>query len=66
MKAYRPIIVSSDFPGDRNAMVSEGLEKYVKLLGQVVKENPYEWFNFLRFLERGRREGEEKGGRMEG
>ena len=56
MKAYRPIIVSSDFPGDRNAMVSEGLEKYVKLLEQVVKENPYEWFNFYDFW----KEGEEK------
>jgi predicted LPLAT superfamily acyltransferase len=56
MKAYLPIIVSSNSSRDGNAMVSKGLEKYVRLLEQVVKENPYEWFNFYDFWG----EGEEK------
>jgi predicted LPLAT superfamily acyltransferase len=57
MKAYLPIIVSSNSSRDRNAMVSKGLEKYVRLLEQVVKENPYEWFNFYDFWGEGRRKG---------
>ena len=51
MKAYPPIMVSSDSHMDRNAVVSGALEGYVKLLEHVVKENPYEWFNFYDFWE---------------
>jgi Predicted acyltransferase len=53
MMAFRPIIVSSDSHADRNANATEALQKYVKLLEQVVKENPYEWFNFYDFWEEG-------------
>lgn len=56
MKAYTPIVVSADSRGDRDAGASGALDKYVKLLEQVVKENPYEWFNFYDFW----KEGEEK------
>jgi predicted LPLAT superfamily acyltransferase len=49
MKAAKPIYISNDPHADRTVSVACALENYVELLEQVVKENPYEWFNFYDF-----------------
>jgi predicted LPLAT superfamily acyltransferase len=38
-----------DLKEPEDSLLTEGREKYVHFLEQVVKENPYEWFNFYDF-----------------
>jgi predicted LPLAT superfamily acyltransferase len=40
-----------DVKGSEDGRITEGLNTYVHFLEQVVKENPYEWFNFYDFWE---------------
>jgi predicted LPLAT superfamily acyltransferase len=47
-RAFDPIAVQR--PGDdRTTQITEGLKKFVHSIECVVKENPYEWFNFFDF-----------------
>jgi predicted LPLAT superfamily acyltransferase len=48
-KAYAPILFEGVTPGNRDKYIFTAMERYVGILEQVVKEKPYEWFNFYDF-----------------
>jgi predicted LPLAT superfamily acyltransferase len=48
-KAGEMIAFPPDSLHDRDKLIEDAVEKYVKILEQAVKENPYEWFNFYDF-----------------
>jgi predicted LPLAT superfamily acyltransferase len=47
-QAFDPINVQG-LGDDRQTQIAEGLKKFVECIEKVVKENPYEWFNFYDF-----------------
>jgi len=49
MKAFEPIVVSTPVGGTKEDGITMALEKYVAVVEKMVKENPYEWFNFYDF-----------------
>ncbi len=48
--AFDPIDVQS-LGNERDMQITEGLKKFVNSIEMVVKDNPYEWFNFYDFWE---------------
>ena len=48
-KAYAPILFEGVTPQNRDKYIFTAMERYVGILEQVVKEKPYEWFNFYNF-----------------
>ena len=48
-KAYAPILFEGVTPQNRDKYIFTAMERYVGILEQVVKEKPYEWFNFYDF-----------------
>jgi predicted LPLAT superfamily acyltransferase len=48
-KAYAPILFEGVTPENRDKYIFTAMERYVGILEQVVKEKPYEWFNFYDF-----------------
>jgi predicted LPLAT superfamily acyltransferase len=48
-KAYAPILFEGITPENRDKYIFTAMERYVGILEQVVKEKPYEWFNFYTF-----------------
>ncbi len=49
IRAFDPILLSAEIGNKKDAHSINALEKYVRALETVVKENPYEWFNFYDF-----------------
>ena len=47
-EAFEPITVAYD-RAEREAQIAKGMERYVGLLENVVRKNPYNWFNFYDF-----------------
>jgi predicted LPLAT superfamily acyltransferase len=45
-KAYAPILFEGITRENRDKYIFTAMERYVGILEQVVKERPYEWFNF--------------------
>ncbi len=48
-RAYAPILLDGVTPQNRDKYLYTAMERYVGILEQVVKEKPYEWFNFYDF-----------------
>ncbi len=48
-RAYAPILFDGVTPQNRDKYLYTAMERYVGILEQVVKEKPYEWFNFYDF-----------------
>ena len=49
LKAYAPILFEGVTPQNHDKYIFTAMERYVGILEQVVKEKPYEWFNFYDF-----------------
>jgi predicted LPLAT superfamily acyltransferase len=50
-KAFTPILFEDATPQNRENSIRLGMDRYVTILEDVVRNNPYEWFNFYDFWE---------------
>jgi len=48
-KAFAPMQFTGVTRENRDKMIYTAMERYVGILEQIVKEQPYQWFNFYDF-----------------